>query len=320
MDTITEGKATIYMYKGKISKELPVFYNPVMQLNRDVSIEVINKSKSKHVALPLSGTGIRGIRILKECNVETLTMNDHSEEAVLLIKDNLKLNKVKADVENKDANLFLLESRGFDYIDIDPFGYPGPFLDSAVKRIARNGILAVTATDTSALSGTFPNACRRKYGIKPLKDSNMHENGLRILIKFCQNFGMMYDKALIPILSYSKDHYMRVFFRCEKGKEKCNELLKQQRQWWEGQLWDKTFLKGIKNEFVQQLYEESLIDVNGFYLIHDICKKEKLDVPKFDVLMKKIKNKGYKVSRTHFDLRGLRSDIGYDELVKLIQS
>ncbi|MCU0373510.1 MAG: ATP-binding protein, partial [Ignavibacteria bacterium] len=42
---------------------------------------------------------------------------------------------------------------GFDYIDIDPFGSPCPFLDAAIKRLSRGGILAVTATDTSALAG-----------------------------------------------------------------------------------------------------------------------------------------------------------------------
>ena len=44
----------------------------------------------------------------------------------------------------------------------------------------------------------------------------MHEIGLRILIRRVQLAGSVYDKALIPILSYSKEHYMRVFFKCEK--------------------------------------------------------------------------------------------------------
>ena len=45
--------------------------------------------------------------------------------------------------------LAILHSKGFDYIDLDPFGSPNIFLDSAVKRLGRNGILAVTATDTA---------------------------------------------------------------------------------------------------------------------------------------------------------------------------
>ena len=92
------------------------------------------------IALPLAGSGVRGIRFAKELDkgiAETIDMNDLSETAVIGILENLRRNKVEMAVHNKDANLFLLESSGFDYIDIDPFGTPNPFLDSAVKRISR---------------------------------------------------------------------------------------------------------------------------------------------------------------------------------------
>ena len=73
-----------------------------------------------------------------------------------------------------------MNSTGFDYIDVDPFGSPNPFLDAAIKRIARDGILAVTATDTAPLCGTYTNACRRKYWAVPLRNELMHEIGIRI--------------------------------------------------------------------------------------------------------------------------------------------
>ena len=161
-----------------------------------------------------------------------------------IMKNNFKINKIKYDkkkldqnkkeihkisnkifIHNKEANMFMQESNGFDYIDVDPFGTPNPFLDNAVRRISRNGILAITATDTSALAGTYPKACKRKYFALPLRNHLMHELGLRILIRKIQLIGGQYDKALIPVFSYSKDHYYRIFLRCEKGKSKVDEML-----------------------------------------------------------------------------------------------
>jgi tRNA (guanine26-N2/guanine27-N2)-dimethyltransferase len=152
--------------------------------------------------------------------------------------------------------LLLLTSRGFDYIDIDPWGTPNPYLDSACRRISRGGILAVTATDTSALCGTYPNACRRKYWALPKRDSNMHETGLRILIRKIQLVGAQYEKGLIPVYSYSREHYMRVFLRIEKGKSMVDRIigfhdfLNGSGPLWTGKLWEEDLADKIfKNSF-----------------------------------------------------------------------
>ena len=40
---ITEGKAKIKIFEEKkISKKLPIFYNPIMKFNRDISILLLN--------------------------------------------------------------------------------------------------------------------------------------------------------------------------------------------------------------------------------------------------------------------------------------
>ncbi len=134
----------------------------------------------------------------------------------------------KIKVHNEDANLFLMKSKGFDYIEIDPFGSPNPYLEFSVKRLSRGGILAVTATDTSALCGTSVNACLRKYWAFPLRNELMHETGLRILIRKIQLTGMQCDKALIPIFSHSTGHYTRAYLLCERSREMLNKIIKNQ--------------------------------------------------------------------------------------------
>ena len=343
MKIIEEGKIKLNVFEGdKISKELPVFYNPIMTQNRDYSIRLLNAldKKMMQIGLPLSGSGVRGLRFIKELSpgkIKNISFNDYSSEAVSLIKKNFKLNNLKwkslrrkklIDIYCYDANLFLLGSQGFDYIDIDPFGPPIQFLDSAVRRLSRDSVLAITATDTAALSGTYPKACWRKYWSKPLRNYMMHEIGLRILIRRVQLIGMTYDKALVPIFSYSKDHYMRVFFKCEKSKETCNTVFKKQGMledagpMWLGKLWDSKLVDKMKDDdkFLNIIADESKIDQIGFYDIHQICKVEKLSVPKNELLFERIKKKGFKVSRTHFSDKGIRSDIDYKNLVWIIKS
>jgi len=51
-------------------------------------------------------------------------------------------------------------------------------------------------------------------------------SGLRILIFKIQTISAQHDKALMPIFSYSREHYFRAFFECIKGKKKVDEIMK----------------------------------------------------------------------------------------------
>ena len=336
---VSEGRARIKTTVAKkISKEMPVFYNPVMKLNRDISVLLLNSvdKKGLQIADPLAGSGIRSIRFLLELNkdkIKTISINDYSKSSIKSIKENLRLNKIKTNkkiiIENEDANLFLLKSTGFDYIDVDPFGTPNPYLDSAIKRLARDGILAVTATDTAPLAGTYPEACLRKYWAAPLRNELMHEIGLRILIRKIQLIGAQYDKALTPVFSYYKEHYFRVFLRCEKGKKGVDDIIKQHGMFenagplWKGKLWDSKLVdsmtKKAEDRFLSIINGESKIDAIGFYDIHKICKRNKVkQLPRKGLLIEEIRKAGYKAAETHFNPNGVRSDITLNCLLGII--
>ena len=339
---ISEGKARLIVSEGKISKKLEVFYNPVMKFNRDISVLLLNciNNKNMQIGLPLAGSGIRGIRFIKELNkdkIKTIYFNDMSKESIKNIKKNLFLNKIKSKfiISNEDANLFLLNSSGFDYIDIDPFGSPNMFLNNSIVRLSRNSILAVTATDTAALTGTYTKVCRRKYWAEPLRTELMHEVGLRILIRKVQLIGAQFEKALIPVFSYSKDHYFRIFFKCTKGKKAVDSIVKQHGNFkevgplWKGKLWDDKLVSLMeKNNLVEEnkkilsvIKNESKIDVVGFYDINALSKKYKLKIlPKLSKIMSEIKKKGYQVSETHFRENSIRTDMSEEKLIKIIKN
>ncbi len=365
MNTITEGKAKIHAPKyEKISKDMGVFYNPAMKLNRDLTILLLNSAgkKDMQIADPLAGTGVRSIRMLLELEkdkIGSLYINDYSKTAVAEIKRNLKLNRIKSNkiiITAKDANIFMLESKGFDYIDIDPFGYPGKFLDAACQRIARGGIIAVTATDTAALAGTSPGACERKYWAKPLRNEFMHETGARILIRRVQLSGMQYEKALIPLFTYNDQHYTRSFFICEKGRNKastisknlgyisycekclnreiaqfpihdcntCGEKNSHAGPLWAGaindsQLLSKMLLK-TKNPMLQTMKKESGIQAQWFFDLNNISGRYKIkNPPNIKDAMRKIRKIGHKAERTQFGGQAVRTTANIRQIVDALK-
>ncbi|MBQ2637474.1 MAG: tRNA (guanine(26)-N(2))-dimethyltransferase [Methanobrevibacter sp.] len=218
----------------KVSSDAPVFYNPHMELNRDLSIlaiQVFQEEQEREINICdlFGGSGIRGIRYKNEIDgVETVCINDISETANYYERHNIKLNNLEdIEVFQHDASMFLRMKRGeFDVIDIDPFGTPSPFLDSAGYCARRNSLLCVTATDTSALCGTYKEPCIRKYNSKPYKSEYCHETGIRILAGFVALTLSKYGKFIEVKMSHSTEHYMRLYIEVKKGPKKTDESLK----------------------------------------------------------------------------------------------
>ena len=217
----------------KISSDAPVFYNPHMELNRDLSIlaiQVFQKEQDREIDICdlFGGSGIRGIRYKNEIDgVGEVSINDISELANQYERHNIELNNLEdIEVYQHDASMFLRMKRGeFDVIDIDPFGTPSPFLDSAGYCARRNSLLCVTATDTSALCGTYKEPCIRKYNAKPYKSEYCHETGIRILAGFVALTLAKYAKYIEVKLSHSTEHYMRLYLEIKKGSQKTDKSL-----------------------------------------------------------------------------------------------
>ncbi|WP_295115950.1 tRNA (guanine(10)-N(2))-dimethyltransferase [uncultured Methanobrevibacter sp.] len=217
----------------KVSSDAPVFYNPHMELNRDLSIlaiQVFQKQEEREINICdlFGGSGIRGIRYKNEIEgVGNVFINDISELANEYEQHNIELNNLEnIEVYQHDASMFLRMKRGeFDVIDIDPFGTPSPFIDSAGYCARRNSLLCVTATDTSALCGTYKEPCIRKYNAKPYKSEYCHENGIRILAGFVALTLAKYSKYIEIQMSHSTEHYMRIYIKVKKGSKKSDESL-----------------------------------------------------------------------------------------------
>lgn len=216
----------------------PVFYNPRMELNRDLSILFLKSYQQLYGAKtllfcePLAGIGVRSIRVAKELAGFMTRANDWNDDSVELIRLNAKMNGVQAKVQEThlDANVFL---NGFreenirpDVIDVDPFGSPVQFADSTCRTIRRqDGLLGVTATDIPPLCGIKKDACLRKYGAYSLKTEYCHETAVRILTGFFIREASKYDFGLNLVFAWSLEHYTRAFYLTRNGKKAADESL-----------------------------------------------------------------------------------------------
>lgn len=326
----------------KLSKKDVVFYNPDMKLNRDITIWVIKKTKPKSYCDVMSASGVRCLRVSFETETKKIVANDKNPDAYNLIKKNRDLNKLNFVVKNLDANK-LLNLEKFDFIDIDPFGSPLPFVDSALKSLNNNGILALTATDIGVLEGVYPKKCEKVYGAKPLKIFFRDEISARILIHKVQTMGFVHDKVLVPIFVHKKNHYLRVYFKCY-NKKKCKELvdnkgyiffcdkcynydsskilnekicckkiMKHAGPLWLGQLWDQDLVKDFN--LIKHVCEENN-NILGYYDLHKIAKKYKIKkLKKIKDVIVELEKKGFIVSRTHFKPEGIRTNAKIKDII-----
>jgi len=212
----------------------PVFYNPVMKLNRDIAILAIqvfqrNIGRELSIAEPLAGCGVRGIRFAMEIDgVRHVYLNDINPVAFKMARHNVEINGLteRISLSNEDANLFMSRyaapRKRFDCIDIDPFGSPVPFLDSAVRALRDGGLLALTATDMAPLCGVHPKAAFRKYGGSPLRTEYCHEIAVRLLIGALVMAAAKHEIGVKVLFSHKSNHYIRVYASLSHGAKKAD--------------------------------------------------------------------------------------------------
>jgi tRNA (guanine26-N2/guanine27-N2)-dimethyltransferase len=213
-----------------------VFYNPRMEFSRDVSVCITHAyqrtiGKEMDLCEPLASCGVRVVRWICEVpGVRSVVAGDVNPRAVFLAKVNAALNGAQDRVEffREDANLLLgsclSRGRGFDVVDIDPFGSPVSYIEPAIKSLKNEGgLLCATATDMQPLCGIHQEACLRKYGGLPLRTEYCHEIAVRLLIGAIASIASRCDVAARVLFSHSSDHYVRSYLLIGKTAPGADE-------------------------------------------------------------------------------------------------
>ncbi|MFH0817466.1 MAG: hypothetical protein V1909_02420, partial [Candidatus Micrarchaeota archaeon] len=172
---------------------------------------------------------VRGVRYaLENKNVRDVTFVDLDSRACKNARYNAKKNKLcDYKIKKSEITKFLWESP-FDFLEIDPFGTPVPYLVPSVRALAMNGggILSATATDVAVLCGAHYKACLKNYQARPVDNECCHENGVRILLGKIARTASEYNLGISPLLSLSKQHYMKTIVRLERGADKAVSSIK----------------------------------------------------------------------------------------------
>ncbi|CAD6203066.1 unnamed protein product [Miscanthus lutarioriparius] len=203
-------------------KELNKAEDQIDDLSKEAtkpSWKVTRELKPPLVLEALAATGLRSLRYAREVEgLGKVVALDNDKASVEDCKRNIKFNgasaasKVEAYLVDSRIHM-LMHPKEFDVVDLDPYGSPSIFLDSAVQAVADGGLLMCTATDMAVLCGTNGEVCYSKYGSFPTKGKYCHEMALRILLASIESHANRYKRYIVPVLSVFMDFYIRVFVR-----------------------------------------------------------------------------------------------------------
>lgn len=226
----------------------------------------------------------------------------------------------------------LFAERSFDFVDLDPFGSPSLFIESAVRGTRRHGVMAVTATDTAPLAGAQAPKCRRRYQCEPVKGPLCHEGGLRILLCNIAREVGKFDMGMRPLLCFFADHYYRCFVELLPGTVQCDRMLEnlgylgyskdtlerscspvkdafhRYGPFWTGPLFDRALLRSMDASGMGReakcagtlgLWREEIDSVPFLYDMNELASFTKLPTPPLVHMIGKLRETG-DASRTHF--------------------
>jgi tRNA (guanine26-N2/guanine27-N2)-dimethyltransferase len=200
-----------------------VFYNRRMEINRDATVLLLKILSPGDYVDVMGASGARGLRVAHECSIP-VTINDRDEDAIRLIEKNVAHSGLETvTVRRCDANVLLSGCR-FDAVDLDPFGSPAPFLDSAIRSTKR--YLMLTATDTAPLCGAHKKAGIRRYYSSPSNTEYHSEVGLRTLLAFAVRETVKYDIGIEPLFCFSREHFLRLHLRFIRGAAAADRTLR----------------------------------------------------------------------------------------------
>ncbi|MFQ5908730.1 MAG: tRNA (guanine-N2)-dimethyltransferase [Thermoplasmata archaeon] len=352
---VQEGRADVlvpsdHTRKGPGKVAGAPFYNAAMSTPRHVSVLFLMAVAERvgRVLDGLASTGIQGIRFALEVpGPLDVTLNDWRQESCELIHRNVERNGLtEARVLCEDLNALLATER-FDYVDVDPFGSPAPFVENALRALRPEGYLAITATDTAPLAGTYPKTCRRRYDARPVAGPIRHEVGVRILAGFVVRSAARLEMAARPLLSMWRGHFYRLYFHVRLGARRADAALgqlgyvdfpdKKERlvgsageagPLWVGPLHDASLLGRMSPpeympplvDRLLEIWREEAEAPPLFYTTDEVAHHLRVSPPSLAETLRRLAGGGFEGRRTSFDPKGFKTNASWEDVLRLLRS
>ena len=292
-----------------------------------------------------AATGVRGLRLLRESGAfQAFTLSESNPEAYRVLRENAARFPGASAVEG-DARTGL-PGGPFDYVDLDPYGTPAPFVHAALGSVRLGGTVAVTATDMMVLAGAQPSACGRRYGARPVRGRLGPEGGLRILLAYLARVAEELDRSIRPMLAYARDHYVRAYVEVNGRSDAVAPVgLIDPENWpgpwvgdqgpygplWLGPLFDAELVTRLTvpdgaararevEQFLSRLREEVTVDRPFYFEANVLASRLELaEPPSLRVVQEGLRSLGFRVARTHARPEGFRTDASRQVVEELVR-
>jgi tRNA (guanine26-N2/guanine27-N2)-dimethyltransferase len=307
--------------------------------DRDLAVALL-QSYSRVRPRPRTGwemmgaTGVRGLRLLTEAGpFDAFVFTEANPEAIRVLTENAR-SRPEARVEGSDARHIPTEAP-FDYVDLDPYGTPAPFLPAALEAVRPGGLLAVTATDMMVLAGVQPGACERRYGARPIRGRLGPEGGLRILLAYLARAARERGRAIRPVFCYVREHHVRASVEVGDPVSHADPVGGiDPAAWsgpfvgsrgpygplWLGPLFDRELVLSLRapstaarphetERFLERVRDEVAVDVPFYYEANTLAAALDLaEPPALASLLGALRDEGHRAARTHARPEGFRTD------------
>ncbi|NPA79869.1 MAG: hypothetical protein GXO29_02305 [Thermotogae bacterium] len=228
---------------------------------------------------------------------------------------------------------FACSGERYDWVDLDPFGSPSPYLVGALSLVRPGGFIYITSTDTATLAGRRRGDDVRLYGI-PLRGWESHaELGARTLIYTVWSAANHLNMYARPLFTYYEGYAHRLlvqvedrrraegigyvhrcsgcgtYFTAERPESACpvcGEEAKAVGPLWIGPLYDRALLREMESVARNLKWKKALkslrliggeVDAPMYYILSDLRLPS---TPSVRSVVRRLREGGYEASRTQF--------------------
>ncbi|CAM0905810.1 unnamed protein product [Alopecurus aequalis] len=284
-------------------------FDPAITGSKDTALREESNPRAPKVLEALAASGLRAIRYALEVDgIGEVIAVDNNEVAIESCKKNIYHNGMLASSKVvphlADARIYMLtHPKEFDVVDLDPYGSPAAFLDSAVQCVADGGILMCSATDMAVLAGGNAEVCFSKYGSYPVRGKYCHEMALRILLACIESHAIRHKRYIVPVISVHMDFYIRVFVRIFTSASTVKRSpLKF------SHVYQCVGCSSFHLQNVGRINCKELPNAPLFVSLHSLCATLKCTNPTMAMFHSSIRNAGYQISGSHVDPLALKTD------------
>ena len=281
-----------------------------------------------------AATGVRGLRLLDETDAFGSFLFTESNPAAFEVLLRNVGSRPSGRARLADARR-PPDDGPFDYVDLDPFGSPVPFVDAGLAAVRVGGVLAVTATDLIVLAGAQPRATVRRYGARPVRARLGPEGGLRILLAYVARRARSAGRTVRPLLAYARDHHVRAYVEVRSADDPPDPVRVVEPETWDGPplpgdppfgpLWMGPIVDpGIAErlavpagaerpaeteQFLERLRDDAAVPIAFYYEPNSLAHRLHLPAPTaLTDWIATLRERGYRAGRTHARPEGFRTD------------